>query len=220
MIVERSASSRATMSGLVVALVGPFLTYLLLQALFGTSQTPFRTSLGLALHWLNFGALILIVDRAERLPASSIGIRPLDWWTVAFGVIAGILITIATGVLVQLLRLSADTTYVGHLQALPFFVRLLLVITAGVFEETLYRGYAFERLAAIWRSRWLAAAITLAFFTAMHAPAMGWGNLLPVGIEGALITLLYLWRRNLVLNILAHSTVDGIGLLIVPLLAR
>ena len=177
MIVERSASSRATMSGLVVALVGPFLTYLLLQALFGTSQTLFRTSLGLALHWLNFGALILIVDRAERLPASSIGIRPLDWWTVAFGVIAGILITIATGVLVQLLRLSADTTYVGHLQALPFF-------------------------------------------TAMHAPAMGWGNLLPVGIEGALITLLYLWRRNLVLNILAHSTVDGIGLLIVPLLAR
>jgi membrane protease YdiL (CAAX protease family) len=51
---------------------------------------------------------------------------------------------------------------------------LLLVVTAGVFEETLYRGYALERLSSLWGSQWLAATATLALFTLMHAPAVGW----------------------------------------------
>jgi membrane protease YdiL (CAAX protease family) len=45
-------------------------------------------------------------------------------------------------------------------------------------------------------------------------------HLVPVFIVSALITLLYLWRRDLVLNMVAHVTVDAIALLLAPALAR
>jgi hypothetical protein len=32
--------------------------------------------------------------------------------------------------------------------------------------------------------------------------------------------LLYLWRRNLILNMAAHTTVDAIALLLAPLVSR
>ena len=62
---------------------------------------------------------------------------------------------------------------------------MVAVITAGVFEETAFRGYALERLAPY---------------------------------VGGLVTLLYLWRRDLLLNMIAHSTIDAIGLIVVPAL--
>jgi membrane protease YdiL (CAAX protease family) len=170
------------------------------------------------LHWANFLAVIAIVVGGERRPFASIGVRPLRWWTIPLGLGAGVLFTVVTGILASLFTLKSDTVYAGYLQSLPFVVRVLVVLTAGVFEETLYRGYALERLAAMWGSRWLAAAATLAVFTIMHVPAVGWAHLLPVAIMGGLVTLLYLWRRNLVVNMVAHVTVDAIGLLLAPVL--
>jgi uncharacterized protein len=97
-------------------------------------------------------------------------------------------------------------------------VRVLLVITAGVYEETLYRGYALERLSRYFGGKWIAAAITLALFTVAHASAVGAAQLAPIMIVAALVTLLYLWRRDLLLNMVAHSTIDAIGLLVIPAL--
>ena len=120
-----------------------------------------------------------------------------------------------SGIIISVLGLSSDAQFARRLLALPFVLRVILVITAGVFEETLYRGYAIERLAPLLRSRWAAAAVTLALFTLAHIPAVGLAHLAPVFIVSGFVTLLYLWRRDLVLNIVAHSTIDGISLLLV-----
>jgi uncharacterized protein len=218
--IDRHRSPWATPAGLFFALVAPFLTYLLLQKLYGAVQSPARTALSLGLHWINFAAVIFIVTRAEQRSVTSIGLRAFRWWTIPLGLAAGVLITVLAGFLARILRLSADTAYVGYLQSLPFTVRVLLGVTAGVFEETLYRGYALERLSSMLRSKWLAALATLVLFTVMHVPAVGWAHLLPVAIVGSLVTLLYLWRRDLLVNVVTHMTIDAFGLLIAPLLGH
>jgi membrane protease YdiL (CAAX protease family) len=210
----------ATVAGLFFSLVAPFLEYLVFQGLYGPTQSLTRTALGIAVHLANFMVVVLIVVRAEGNPLASIGVRPLQWSTIPLGLAAGVLFTIVAGVLASLLKLNSDAVYVGYLQSLPFVVRVLLVVTAGVFEETLYRGYALERFASMWGSKWLAAIATLALFTVMHVPAVGWAHLLPVAIMGSLVTLLYLWKRNLLVNVVAHTTIDAIGLLVAPLFSH
>jgi uncharacterized protein len=206
--------SLATSAGLFVALVIPFLTLLAGRVAFGEEQSGVRIGSGLVLHWLNFAALIAIVVFWERQPLASIGLRPMRWWTIPAGVLAGVASLLLTGVLVSTLGLSSDSRFATYLQSLPFITRLLLVVTAGVFEETLYRGYTIERLTMLWGSKWAAGAVTLIFFTLAHLPAVGIAGLLPVCIVSVFVTLLYLWRRDLILNMIAHVTVDAVGLLL------
>jgi uncharacterized protein len=213
---SRGNWSLATGAGLFVALVIPFVTLAAGRVGFGVEQSGVRVASGLVLHWLTFAALIAIVVSWERQPLASIGLRPMRWWTIPAGVLAGVASVFLTGVLVSSLGLSSDTQFATYLQSLPFITRLLLVVTAGVFEETLYRGYAIERLTMLWGSKWAAGAVTLIFFTLAHIPAVGIAGLLPVCIVSVFVTLLYLWRRDLILNMIAHATVDAIGLLLAP----
>ena len=217
---RRQGISRATLVGLFLALIVPLLTPVVDSLFYGAEQTSARIEWGIAVHWVNLAALIAVVILAERQSLPSIGLRSLRWWTIPLGLLAGVAITALSGVLVRALGVSSDQHFATFLQSLPFSERLLLVITAGVFEETLYRGYALERLASAFDSKWVAAAMTVAFFTLAHLPAVGLAHLLPIFIVSLFVTLLYLWRRDLVVNVVAHVTIDGVGLLLVPILAH
>ena len=212
--------SRATLVGLFLALIVPLLLPVVDSIFYGTEQTSARIEWGIVVHWVNLVALMAVVILAERQPLSSIGLRPLRWWTIPLGLLAGLAIMALSGVLARALEASSDVHFVAMLQSLPFSTRLLLVVTAGVFEETLYRGYGLERLASAFGSKWAAGAVTVVLFTLGHIPAVGFAYLLPVFIVSLFVTLLYLWRRDLVVNIVAHATIDGIGLLVMPILAH
>ncbi|MDP9089459.1 MAG: CPBP family intramembrane metalloprotease [Pseudomonadota bacterium] len=214
---DHRTHSLATFTGLFVALVVPFLTFVAGQAFFGAELSSARVFFGLAFHWISLAALVAIVLWWERRPLQSIGLRLVRWWTIPAGLLAGIAIMILSGSLVSVLRLSLDANFVSYMQSLPFLIRALVVVTAGMFEETLYRGYALERLTTIWGSKWLAGMATVAVFTLAHLPTVGISHLLPVVIISILVTLLYLWRRDLILNMVAHSTIDAVGLLLAPI---
>jgi membrane protease YdiL (CAAX protease family) len=62
-------------------------------------------------------------------------------------------------------------------------------------------------------SRTTAALVSWAAFTIAHLGGWGWTQLIVAGYGGILLTLLYLWRRNLWANILAHWIADGAGFL-------
>jgi membrane protease YdiL (CAAX protease family) len=207
----------ATSVGLFIALGVPFLSYAVGRLIFGPAQSEARIVSGLAVHWVTLAGLIAVIVFWERLPLTSIGLRPVRWWTIPAGLLAGVVITFLSGACVSALRLGSDAHYATYLQSLPFILRLLLVVTAGVFEEVLYRGYAIERLTTMWRSRWAAAVVTLGLFVLAHLPVIGLAYLPPVGIVSVFVTLLYLWRRDLILNMIAHATIDGIALLVMPI---
>lgn len=214
------ALSSATLLGLFLALVAPALPPFVDPIFFGTALTGAHVIWGIVVHWVNFAALVAVVMLLERRKLASIGLRPLHWSTIPLGLLAGLVIVSASGFLAKAAGAGSDTHFVAFLQSLPFATRLLLVVTAGIFEETLFRGYAFERLASLFNSKWAAAAVTVAVFTLAHLPAVGLAHLLPVFIVSVFVTLLYLWRRDLVVNVIAHATIDGVGLLLVPLLGH
>ena len=203
--------------GIFVALVVPFLSYALGQLIFGMAQSDAHIVSGLVIHWVTLAGLVAVIVFWERLPLASIGLRPVRWWTIPAGLLAGVAITFLSGAFLSAIRSSSDAHYAVYLQSLPFILRLALVVTAGIFEEVLYRGYALERLTTIWRSKWAAAAVTVALFILAHLPVIGFAFLLPVAVVSVLVTLLYLWKRDLILNMVAHSTIDGIALLLVPI---
>ena len=204
----------ATIAGLVVALLVPFAMYAVALLVIGPEITVTSSLVGLANHWIELAVLITIVLAWEHQSFASIGVKRLRWWTVPAGIVAALAIMLLAGVLVKTLGLQTDTRFAQSLQSLPFFLRVLLVLTAGIFEETLYRGYATERLTSLLGNKWLAGLCTVMCFVLAHVPAVGWSHILPVALVSILITLLYLWRRDLVLNMVAHSTIDALGLLL------
>jgi membrane protease YdiL (CAAX protease family) len=110
-----------------------------------------------------------------------------------------------------------------HLQkltAVPLLLRVGLVLTAGITEEFMFRGFAIEELAALIGKRRLAALVSLVCFTVAHIGRYGLSPaLLMPAIGGAVLTIVYLWRRNLPVCMLMHAIVDGIGIIVVPAVA-
>jgi uncharacterized protein len=86
--------------------------------------------------------------------------------------------------------------------------------TGGVVEEVLYRGYAVERLGTITGRPWVGGVISVFAFGLAHVP--GWGVPFALAADlpfGLLMTMFYLWRRDLPANILAHSTALVVAML-------
>jgi len=170
--------------------------------------------------WLYIAVVLLYVLRVERRPLSSIGFRAAGPKNLAIGVGAGILIMLGLGTLYYLilpaLHLNdsiASTSNANALMATPFWWRLISTVRAAVSEEVLFRGYAMERIEELSGSRVVAVLISCIVFTVAHVSAWGWSHELIVAFGGLAFSLLYLWRRNLWVNIIAHFIVDAVSVL-------
>ena len=95
----------------------------------------------------------------------------------------------------------------------PYLYKIVLVTRASVAEETTFRGYAIERIQELSGSRPIAGIVSLAVFTAAHLSYWGVVPLIGVAAAGAVLTLLYMWRRDLISNIIGHFTIDAAQLL-------
>ena len=171
-----------------------------------------------ALFWL-FAILILVyVLLVERRPLSSIGLTVPTWKSAAFGVACAVAMIAAMAfcyiVVLPALHLGTDDSQMASVKSLTFGFRLAIIARAAVFEELFYRGFAIERLTELTGLRWLAALISLVAFTFAHLEYWGWAHLLVVTVAGALLTGLYLWKRDLVANMIAHLITDGVGFLL------
>lgn len=156
------------------------------------------------------GLVLLIMLRHERLSWSSVGLRRPDWSTL---LTAGLLL--ASGLLLQALVIAPLVALwgregvdegIGQLAALPPWFRLFIGATSGAVEEFLYRGYAIERLGALTGRRIVSAGLATLGFALAHVPTWGFGFALIGDVPfGIMMTAFYLWRRDLVANMVAHS---------------
>ena len=87
------------------------------------------------------------------------------------------------------------------------------MIRAGVVEELFFRGYAIERLESIGCGRVLSAGIPLSIFAFTHWTG-GIPSVIIALVLGAVITLFYLRRRDLLANMIGHGLSDFIGLVV------
>lgn len=170
--------------------------------------------------WICVAALLWYVRNVERRPLSSIGLRKPGIGNIVFGVCAGLLITVVLGamyfIVLPVLHLNdsvASSANAGALMAAPFWWRFISTIRAAVAEEIFFRGYAIERMQELSGSRTAAVVVSCAVFTFAHVSSWGWSHELFVAIGGLAFSLLYLWRRNLWVNIIAHFIVDAVSVL-------
>lgn len=168
--------------------------------------------------WALTVVLVAYVLLVERRPISSIGLVTPNWKTVLFGALGALLMVGGMAliylVLFPALGLSPNEPGTALIKALPFWFRVLIIVRAAVFEEIYFRGFMIERLTEIVRSRWCAAAISLAVFTLAHLGYWGWAHLMIAAFGGIVLTGLYLWRRDLAANMIAHLLTDAVGFLL------
>jgi membrane protease YdiL (CAAX protease family) len=206
--------------GLLIALGAPF-CHLgdLGKRIFG----PNVIWAGEAIWWALFAVIVVYVLVVERKALTSIGYKRPGIVDVVLGLIAGVAIFMGTGVLFQVvlpaLHLSVAKAVAG-IGLAPLWFRLALVTRAAIVEETVFRGYGFERLAELSRSPLLAGLLTFVLFTLAHLAGGGLGQVVIAAYGGLILTLLYMWRRNIWANIIAHWMADGAAFVLLPLLMR
>lgn len=198
-----------TLIGLIVALGGPPMFIVLASAAVGASPS-LAIQVVLQLLYIGMAAFVLwIVARRERRGLSSIGIRRPDRLTCVLGVLLGLATLYLLPMLTDPLTHAVGGNVrpiVNQLALLPTWFRVVLAVSGGAIEETLYRGYAIERLATLTGRRWAAGGLAALAFGLAHAPAWGLGFALAADLPfGIVMTLFYLWRRDLLANALAHS---------------
>ena len=214
-----SQSRRWTAIGLVVSFVG----MPIIIGLFSATQIPW-TIRNVALRELSLfglaGGLAFIIRNKERLGWESVGLqRPVAGNTALWVLItilgAAFSIAVAFG-LIKLLKLSVGSSDSAKYELLPLWVLMLAIGRAGFIEEFFYRGYAIERLQSLTGSRVIAAAIPLLLFAIFHY-RQGWAGIIIAIMTGAVLTGVYLFKRNLWITITGHFLVDFIPNIILPL---
>ncbi len=217
--------SRATLVGLFVALGLPFIFTLILG---WDSISVFDPSIPVILvslteDWVVVFLLLGIVFFWERQSLASIGIKRMtrrDLLAGLVGFVVGALSFILTAPLVRALGLSTTSAGIEQLAQIPIFVRIAIVLTAGITEEILFRGYPIERLISITgRTTWGAGIAYLAFVL-LHIPFWGLGGTIQIGVWSLVITGLYVRRRNLPACMLMHILNDAYAFIFLPLLPR
>jgi len=207
--------SLASGVGLVFALVAPLVYALVVDPYLLSSGVGLngRAVIGYVVMWSVSGAVLALTVFGERRPLSTVGFRPLPLGLIGVAVGAGVFLSLLVPVLSLFVEAIAgvgpsDVMDTGRGTAV--WILAVGVVTAGVTEEILFRGYAIERLIERTGRPWLSCLISLAVFVAIHLPnwsvAHVMGVVLPLGLA---LTVLYLWKRNLPLVIVVHLLIDA-----------
>lgn len=93
----------------------------------------------------------------------------------------------------------------------------LFLVVVAVAEETIFRGYLLRRLAAVFGSRWGAAALSSLLFALGHA-YQGLAGVLAIWAIGLFLCYLALRRGSLVAPAVIHFFQNFSGVVLLPLL--
>ena len=170
-----------------------------------------------AIWWALTACVLLFVRFAEKRDMASIGFRAPRAKDAFAGIGVGIAILAGFIAIYRVVFPAfhvSEAQQTGALFAAPFWWRAISVLRAAVAEEVLFRGYPIERVSEATGSRLFAGALSCAAFTLAHVTAWGWAHVLVAGFGGLAVTLIYFWRRNLLSNIIAHTIVDGVAVLL------
>ena len=208
----RSKISPFTWVGLFISLFGFIAVRLTFRALGVPNSIPADLCRELVI-WIMAALLILLIRRGEKLPLSSIRLGVEPWrQSVRFGCILAGLCGVTAWIVIMF-------TGYGHgpgsaeFNKMPIWFETLAVIRAGVVEELFFRGYAIERLESIGCGRFLSAAIPLIIFAVTHWTG-GIPNIIIAFVVGGVLTIFYMWRRDLVANMIGHGLSDFLGLVL------
>ena len=201
--------------GIAIALLGVPLVLLACRRL-GRDTLSFVPRL---FGWVLAALCVVLAATISPSGISTLGVRSVSIETLVLGVVTavGTLVLFAViGFIQRAMGLpNADIAMFARVTALAPLHKLFLVVTAGVTEEILYRGYAIGQGQVLFGSVWVAASLSLLVFTLAH---LNWraSHLISVAVAGGAVTVLFVLSRDLNACILAHTLVDGVAVALMP----
>jgi uncharacterized protein len=168
--------------------------------------------------------MVLVWTRLSRTPWAEIGFVPPKSWAreLAIGFVLGCALKLVLKSVVMPL-LGADPvnhayhSVVGSRAAIPGIV--LTILLAGIGEETLFRGYLFERLSKLLGDGIGALAtivlLTSVWFGMNHFVLMGLAGAENAAIAGLVFGTIYAITKRLWLLIAAHLAADSLAFAII-----
>lgn len=171
------------------------------------------------------GILVLIWVSASHTPWRAIGyVRPANWVrTVVGGLVFGISLKLAMKILVMPLLGAPPINSTYHYLAgnLPGVAAMAIyvIVAAGFGEETLYRGFLFERLQKLLGStvamKALIVLITSAWFAAAHYSDQGVPGVEQAAVTGIVFGAIFARTGRIWMPIVAHVSFDLTALAII-----
>lgn len=207
-----------TLFGVMLALFGPLILAATIERL-----NPGRARLGESLVGQAVLAAITvevlwIAFSVEGLSPETLGFRAPRWQAFAWGAALGAFFIRGLGpalyAAMRALRVRTFAAGLDKLGGLPVWYLVLAVVIGGTAEEILYRGYAISRIEMLTGSLWLAALIPIAVFAIAHVPLWGAAPALSTFFSGAILTVFYLWQRDLTPNVIAHVATNFVGIVL------
>jgi membrane protease YdiL (CAAX protease family) len=161
------------------------------------------------LHWTSFIVVVVLVKRSGGA-MEDIGLRfgPAGWLTLTIVVFA------AGAVWIWLRSMwgAAETPVEGWQIMYPWtplerWLFVFVAFSAGVCEETVYRGFGIRALQARGVRTWKAVVLATLSFVLIHG-LFGVIAFPFLFVAGLLYAGLFLWRRSLTLGIYVHALFD------------
>ena len=162
--------------------------------------------------------LVLAWARLSETPWREIGyVRPKSWVaTIAIGIVFGIAFKLLMKAVVMPL-LGADPInqayhyLAGNTAALPWIL-YAVTIGAGFGEETVFRGYMFERLGKLFGAgAWVTPVIVVlsaAWFGLIHYPVQGIAGVQQATIFGLVFGTIFALTGQIWMLMIAHAAFD------------
>jgi uncharacterized protein len=229
---EPSAPAQAT-SDRYPRVAAPFHTILILVALAGwtfgakiladqarAAANPNRVRVYLATIFVEWFFFVLVVA-GVRFSGASLPLVLGDHWHSArqllrdIGIAAGFWVVALAllWVFARLLRVDAqgrDLQFILPHGGAEITLWIGLSVTAGICEETIFRGYLQRQFMALTKSAPAGILLSATAFGAAHA-YQGSRRVILIGLFGALFGILAYWRGSIRPGMIAHAWQDSLG---------
>jgi len=168
-------------------------------------------------EWLFF---VLVVAGVRRSGASVLLVLGDHWQSARqvlrdIGIAAGfwVIALVLLGAFARLLRIDVrgrDMQFFLPHGGAEITVWIALSVTAGICEETIFRGYLQRQFMALTQSAPAGILLSAAAFGAAHA-YQGFRRMILVSLFGAMFGILAYWRRSVRPGMIAHAWQDSLG---------
>ena len=214
-----------TSVGLILSIFG----YLLVSAI--THLSPVSNSLselkltilGLIMIWVLVVILLMLVKWGEKRSFSSIGFKAITGKEILLAIVIGIVLSLTVPLFTLLVGQIIPSSR-GDIEEVvsntTWWLMLFGILTAGITEEIMFRGYLIERLYEITPKHWLGILVSVGAFVLPHTLSWNMTHVIAVVLPlGLILSGLYLWKRNLIFNMIVHIVID-LPLVIMALIAN
>lgn len=166
-----------------------------------------------ASEWLLFGFSLLHSDPAFRGYVKQATHRPrlLLWDIPVATALCCVLLFVVNPLIVHLLPGPGWDSQVGIAPegTGETALWLLVAISAGISEETVFRGY-FQQQFAVWTGSQLVGLLAQALLFGLCHIYQGWRKTILISVWGFVFGLFVSWRKGLRANMIGHAVLDSL----------